>query len=67
MSMNIDLLLKIGLIGGLIAAGFAYRFIMKKANNVFEETAEELIKDNTGIDIDLSPDVKEKDEGSSKR
>ena len=41
-------------------AGIASRFIFKKTDNIVEETAEKIIKDKTGYDVDLSPDTPDK-------
>jgi len=53
-------------VGAAVVVGVASRFIFKKTDNVVEEVAEKIIKDKTGIDVDLSPDTKEKD-GKDKR
>lgn len=47
------------MIATAIIAGVASRFVFKKSDNVVEEIAEEIIKEKTGYDIDLSPDTQE--------
>lgn len=48
-------------VGIAIGVGVGYRVLFKaKPDNVIEEFAEEIIKQETGIDIDLSPDSPEK-------
>lgn len=64
--MDMALLIKAGIIGGLIVAGLGYRYILKKADNIFEQTAEKMIKDSTGLDIDLSPDVEDENHDCKK-
>ena len=64
--MDMALLIKAGIIGGLIVAGLGYRYILKKADNIFEQTAEDLIKDATGFEIDFSPDVEDEDHKCTK-
>jgi len=53
-------------VGAAVVVGVASRFIFKKTDNIVEETAERIIKEKTGFDVDLSPDTKEKD-GKNKR
>ena len=43
------------IVGTSILVGIASSYIFKKTDNVVEEIAEEIIKDKTGCDIDLSP------------
>jgi len=42
-----------------VIGGIASRFIFKKSDNVVEEIAEDIIKRQTGKDVDLSPDTPE--------
>ena len=41
--------------------GVTARFYFKKTDNIIEEVAEGIIKDNTGYTVDLSPDTPDKD------
>jgi len=50
------------IIGVSLIVGIGSRFIFKKTDNIVEETAEKIIKEKTGFDIDLSPDTPEKKE-----
>ena len=43
------------IVGTSILVGIASSYIFKKTDNVVEEIAEKIIKDETGCDIDLSP------------
>ena len=55
--MDMAIVWKVLLVGGLALAGVASRFVLKmKRDNQIEEAAEWLIKQQTGRDIDLSPD-----------
>lgn len=42
-----------------LTVGLVSRRYLKKADNPIEEIAEEVIKQETGIDVDLSPDSPE--------
>ena len=56
------LFLKIAACVGAVIIGFGSRFLLKKKpDNQIEELAEYVIKKQTGIDIDLSPDTPDKD------
>jgi len=44
-----------------VLIGVGSRFFFKRTDNIVEETAEKVIKDHTGVDIDLSPDTPDKD------
>ena len=62
--MDISLLLKIIIVAGACIIGVGSVFIGKykgQQDNPIEEKAEEVIKDQTGVDIDLTPSSKEKD------
>lgn len=54
------------IVSAAVVVGVASRFIFKKSDNIVEEVAEKIIKAKTGIDVDLSPDTKEK-HGKDKR
>lgn len=59
--MALPLIVKICIITGSIMVGLASTLIFKlKKDNPIEEVAEEIIKDETGADIDLSPSTPEK-------
>jgi len=47
-----------------IVTGIASRFIFKKTDNPVEEIAEEIIENETGYSIDLSPDTPDKESES---
>lgn len=56
--MDLGLILKIGLVVVAATIGIASRFLFKKpADNVIEQIAEEVIKEETGMSVDLSPDT----------
>lgn len=59
-------LIGIAIVASAVVIGVASRFIFKKTDNIVEETAEKIIKDKTGVDVDLSPDTKDPD-GKNKR
>lgn len=49
------------ILAGCTVGGLVSRFVFKmKPDNVIEEFAEKVIKNQTGIDIDLSPDSNDK-------
>lgn len=49
---------EIGIIVLILAVcGIASRFVLRKTDNVIEEMAEKAIFEQTGYDIDLSPDT----------
>jgi len=66
--------MSIGLVGAIIVGisiviGAVSTIIIKKKDNVVEQIAEKVIKDQTGIDIDFTPEEKEalkKEEETSK-
>ena len=47
----------IGIVTAAIAIGVGSRFLLKKADNPVEQICEKIILNETGIVIDLSPDV----------
>lgn len=54
--MNIPLLLKACIVASAIMAGVASTLFFKlKNDNTVEEVAEQVIKDETGVDVDLTP------------
>lgn len=60
--MDMGIIWKVLLIGGLAIAGVASRFVLKmKRDNQIEEAAEHVIQRRTGFDIDLSPDNSDKE------
>lgn len=59
--MDISLLWKIGIVVSAAAAGIAYTYLGKQPHdNPVEEAAEQVIKNETGVDVDLSPTSPEK-------
>jgi len=55
--MAISLIAKIIIITGSVIVGLASTFIFKlKNDNPVEQVAEEVIKEETGLSIDLSPE-----------
>jgi hypothetical protein len=55
------------IVAGAIAAGLSSVYIFKmKQDNPIEEKAEEIIKNKTGVDIDLTPQSPEKTEEQAK-
>lgn len=58
--MDISLIVKACIVGAALLTGLASTFIFKlKNDNAVEQIAEEVIKDETGITIDLTPENKE--------
>lgn len=58
--MDISLAIKAAIVGSLIISGLAYNYIFKpKPDNPVEQAIEAVIKDQTGVTIDLSPEDKE--------
>ena len=52
----VNLLLKIVLIVSSIIVGIGSVYVFKqKPDNIVEEISEQVIKDQTGLDVDLSP------------
>ena len=49
----------VGIIIVVALVGATSRFLFKKTDNIVEQVAEKIIKDKTGIVIDLSPDTPE--------
>lgn len=47
--------IKIAIIGVSAIVGVGSIFVLKKQDNHVEETCEKIIKDQTGVDVDLSP------------
>lgn len=61
--MNIPLIIKILLCIGSLSVGvlsYFYGPFAKQADNPIEEAAEEVLKKETGFDVDLSPTSPEK-------
>lgn len=59
--METSLMIKIGVIVGVLILGLGSRFIFKmREDNAVEEVCEEVIQQQSGIDIDLSPLSQEK-------
>lgn len=55
------MMLKIAIIAAAAAVGLTATYILKKPHdNPIEEEAEQVIKDQTGVDVDLSPSSPEK-------
>jgi len=66
--MNSSLLLKVAIVLGAVIIGIISTYVFKlKKDNPAEEIAEEVIKQETGIDIDLSPESSEKSQPSEKK
>lgn len=58
--MTIPLIAKICIVAGSVIVGIASTIIFKlKKDNPVEEIAEEVIKEKTGMSIDLSPNSPE--------
>ena len=59
--MDWNIAWKVIIVAGALIVGIGSRFICKScvADSVVEEVCEEIIHNETGIDIDLSPDSKE--------
>lgn len=47
------------IVGASLIIGAVSQFVLKKKDNVVEQIAEKIIKNQTGVDIDLSPDDKD--------
>jgi len=63
MTMPLDLLLKGILVGAALIAGVSSTILFKmKKDNPVEQMSEKIIKDQTGMDIDLTPDTPEDEE-----
>jgi len=61
--MPLDLLLKGILVGAALIAGVSSTILFKmKKDNPVEQMSEKIIKDQTGMDIDLTPDTPEDEE-----
>ncbi len=61
---GINLSIKIAIIAGALIVGLLSQvFIFKKPDNPVEQLAEEVIKDQTGVTIDLSPEEPKKEGG----
>ena len=57
--MDINLIWKASLVAAALAAvGIAHYVFKAKDDNPVEQLAEEVIKDETGLEIDLTPDKK---------
>lgn len=57
--MAIAAILSIVIVAISLTVGLVSRRFIKKPDNPIEEIAEEVIKEETGVDIDLSPDSPE--------
>ena len=57
--MAIAALISVIIVTVSLTVGLVSRHFIKKDDNPIEELAEEIIKQETGIDIDLSPDSPE--------
>ncbi len=56
--MNIGILLKCGIIIGSLILGALSTYLFKMhQDNALEQFAESIIKDQSGVDIDISPDI----------
>ncbi len=56
-------IIKIVLLAGAIIVGIgSVAFFKLKKDNIVEEIAEDIIEDQTGIEIDLSPDTPENEQ-----
>ena len=53
------ILLPLAIIAVVAIVGVSAKYIMKKDDSALEEAAENYIKDETGKDIDFTPDSKE--------
>ncbi len=59
--MDISMIVKAGLVAAAIGAAAIMHFVFKaKDDNKVEEIAEEVIKKQTDLDVDLSPSSPEK-------
>lgn len=57
--MDIGSVLKALLVAGAVAIGLGSTWLLKeKPDNMIEQLSEEVIKEETGVDIDLSPSLK---------
>ena len=54
------MIIKAALVGIAVVLGIASGFLFKKDDNVVEEYCEEIVKEETGIDVDLTPGSPEK-------
>ena len=64
----IMLYVKLLILAGAVLAGLGSVYVFKmKPDNPIEETAEEVIKKESGIDVDLTPDSPEKTEEKSSK
>ncbi len=54
----LDVLVKILAIVLALSVGYGIKYVMPsiKDDNVIEQTAEKVIKDETGVDMDFTPD-----------
>lgn len=59
--MQLSIMWKVILVAGALIVGIGSRFLCKSCvkDSIVEEVCEEIIHNETGIDIDLSPDSKE--------
>lgn len=59
--MDTSLLIKIGITVAAALVGLGYTFLGKQPqDNAVEEASEQIIKQETGVDVDLSPMSEEK-------
>jgi len=49
------LVITIALVAAAVIVGIGSSFLFKKQDNVVEEYCEEVIKEETGVDVDLTP------------
>lgn len=61
--MDISMITTAVIVAVALLAGMGSRLFLKD-DNVIEEVAEQLIKDKTGVDIDLSPNSPEDKHGN---
>lgn len=59
--MDLSILWKAIIVGSALAIGLASTYIFKmKEDNAIEEIAEHVVKEQTNIDLDMTPTTKEK-------
>lgn len=59
--MEIALIIKIALVGISLIGGIGSYYFFKQEDNAVEEIAEIVIEQQTGFDVDLSPNSPEKE------
>ena len=66
MTFIVSFILKLGLVGIAVGGVFmGHKYLYLKDDNVAEEVVEQVIKDEIGIAIDLTPNTAESSEQSS--